>query len=259
MARERRRGGAWLWAVPLAVLVSPWSRCRRCAGARWRWDIRDEGIDIQHGTLAISRTLVPWVRVQHVDTQRGVFEQTFGLATVVVHTAAGGHTIPLLPAGDAEQLRERIAGLARTRGGPDEPERRAEACRPRRLRSAAVVYSADALRSAAFPLIVIVGMSLLGGGFDVRDLLRAAVYGAIGVTVSVVMGYLRWRTTTYWVGERRSTTTPGSSATRTPTCHWRGSRRSTSTKARCSGCSACSPSTSRPARAARAARSRCRR
>ena len=74
---------------------------------RWRWDIRDEGIDIQHGTIAISRTLVPWVRVQHVDTQRGVFEQVFGLATVVVHTAAGGHTIPLLP-----QARRRAAARA---------------------------------------------------------------------------------------------------------------------------------------------------
>ncbi len=72
---------------------------------------------------------------------------------------------------------------------------------PRRLHPAAVVvYSADALRSAAFPLIVIVGMSVLGGGFDVRDLLRAAIYGAIGVTVSAVTGYLRWRTTTYRIG-----------------------------------------------------------
>ena len=65
--------------------------------ARWRWDIDDEGIDIQHGTLAINRTLVPWIRVQHVDTRRGLFEQAFGLSTVVVHTAAGSHTIPLLP------------------------------------------------------------------------------------------------------------------------------------------------------------------
>jgi putative membrane protein len=43
-------------------------------------------------------------------------------------------------------------------------------------------------------------MSVLGGGFDVGDLLRAAIYGAIGVTVSAVTGYLRWRTTTYRIG-----------------------------------------------------------
>ena len=54
------------------------------------------------------------MRVQHVDTRRGLLEQAFGLATVVVHTAAGAHTIPLLPQAEAEELRERIAGLART-------------------------------------------------------------------------------------------------------------------------------------------------
>jgi len=71
----------------------------------------------------------------------------------------------------------------------------------RRLHRAAIfVYSADALRNAAFPLIVIVGMSVLGGGFDARDLMRAAIYGAIGVTVSAVMGYARWRSTTYRIG-----------------------------------------------------------
>jgi hypothetical protein len=41
----------------------------------------------------------------------------------VVHTAAGSHTIPLLPEREAEALRERIAGLART----DDPEPEAEA------------------------------------------------------------------------------------------------------------------------------------
>jgi membrane protein YdbS with pleckstrin-like domain len=107
-------GGPWWWAVPLAVLVIATVAVPALRWRRWRWDIRDEGIDIQHGTLAVSRTLVPWIRVQHVDTRRGVFEQMFGLSTVVVHTAAGGHTIPFLEKADAEHLRERIAGLART-------------------------------------------------------------------------------------------------------------------------------------------------
>jgi hypothetical protein len=38
------------------------------------------------------------------------------LATVVVHTAAGSHTIPYLSPGDADELRDRIAALARTDG-----------------------------------------------------------------------------------------------------------------------------------------------
>jgi uncharacterized protein len=85
---------------------------------RWRWEVRPEAIDIQHGTVTIRRTLVPMLRVQHVDTRRGVFEQALDLATVVVHTAAGSHSIPLLRVADADEVRDRIADLART---ADEP------------------------------------------------------------------------------------------------------------------------------------------
>ena len=55
---------------------------------------------------------MPWVRVQHVDTRRGVLEQALHLATVVVHTAAGAHHIPLLAEREADALRERIARTA---------------------------------------------------------------------------------------------------------------------------------------------------
>jgi len=104
----------WAWAVPLGlgaafVAVLPELRWRR-----WRWDLTAEGIDIQHGALTVNRTLIPWVRVQHVETQRGLFDQAFGLATVIVHNAAGSHTIPMLAQADAEELRERIAARAKT-------------------------------------------------------------------------------------------------------------------------------------------------
>lgn len=104
----------WAWLGPALGLVLCTALVPPLRWARWRWDVREEGIDIQSGAITVSRTLVPWVRVQHVDTRRGIFEQAFGLSTVVVHTAAGSHTIPLLPQTEAEELRERIAGLART-------------------------------------------------------------------------------------------------------------------------------------------------
>ena len=50
-----------------------------------------------------------------------VLEQALDLSTVVVHTAAGSHTIPLLPRAEAEELRERIAGLARAEELEDAP------------------------------------------------------------------------------------------------------------------------------------------
>ena len=72
----------------------------------------------------------------------------------------------------------------------------------RRLHPAAmVVYSASALRSAAFPLLIIIVMPLLGGSFDARGLLRAAAYGAAGLVIAGVAGYVRWSSTTYWIDE----------------------------------------------------------
>jgi uncharacterized protein len=100
--------GTTVLFLPAIVLV-PELRHRR-----WRWDVRPDVIDIQHGTFTVRRTLVPLERVQHVDTRRGVLEQMLDLSTVVVHTAAGSHTIPYLSDFDASELRDRIASLART-------------------------------------------------------------------------------------------------------------------------------------------------
>jgi hypothetical protein len=108
-----RRLWPLLWLVPLIGLLAGPLGVSAIRWRRWRWDVGDEGIDIRHGTLTVRRTLIPWIRVQHVDTRRGVVEQLFGLATVVVHTAAGSHEIPLLDAREAEVLRERIGALAR--------------------------------------------------------------------------------------------------------------------------------------------------
>jgi membrane protein YdbS with pleckstrin-like domain len=98
-----------LAGLVVCVVLVPLLRWRN-----WRWEVRPEAIDIRHGTFTIRRTLVPMLRVQHVDTRRNPVEQSLDLATVVVHTAAGSHTIPLLRVTDAAEVRDRIAELART-------------------------------------------------------------------------------------------------------------------------------------------------
>ena len=103
----------WSWVVPLLVMIVAALSVPTLRYRRWRWDIGDVGLDIRHGTFTVRRTLVPWVRVQHVDTRRGIVEQGLDLATVIVHTAAGSHTVPMLPQREADELRNRIAGMAR--------------------------------------------------------------------------------------------------------------------------------------------------
>lgn len=98
------------WA---AIFVTSFVVFPRLAYARWRFGIDDEEIDIQRGRLWIDRVLVPMARVQHVDTARGPLQRRLGLASVVVHTAAGGFEIPALDLERAVALRTRIAVLAR--------------------------------------------------------------------------------------------------------------------------------------------------
>ena len=99
--------GAFVLFAALASVV-PDLRWRR-----WRYEIRDDEVDLQRGILWVGRTLVPLARIQHVDTRSGPLQRRFGLATVVFYTAAGANSIPELSAPVAAEARDRIAELTR--------------------------------------------------------------------------------------------------------------------------------------------------
>ena len=80
---------------------------------RWRYDVRDEEIELQEGIFIVKRTLIPMIRVQHVDTVQGPILRKYHLASVIVNTAATAHKIPALEESEAEELRHYISTLAR--------------------------------------------------------------------------------------------------------------------------------------------------
>ena len=80
---------------------------------RWRYEVRENELELQHGVFIIKRTLVPMIRVQHVDTRQGPLLRKYQLATVTVSTAATVHEIPALDLDEAEELRFNISKLAR--------------------------------------------------------------------------------------------------------------------------------------------------
>lgn len=100
--------GVYLLFVFLFVYLIPKLRYRR-----WRYEIFEQEIYIQHGILIKTRTIIPMIRVQHVDTEQGPILKKFRLATVSVSTAATTHQIPALLDEDASHLRDRISTLAR--------------------------------------------------------------------------------------------------------------------------------------------------
>jgi uncharacterized protein len=83
---------------------------------RWNilsYEVRDHEIEIQTGLFVVKRTIIPIIRVQHVDVMQGPLIKKKNLANIDITTAATTHTIPLLHSKDADELRLKISELAR--------------------------------------------------------------------------------------------------------------------------------------------------
>ena len=80
---------------------------------RWRYEVRESEIELQHGIFIVKRTLIPMINVEHVDTAQGPILRKYNLAEITISTAATNHTIPALVMEEADELRSRISALAR--------------------------------------------------------------------------------------------------------------------------------------------------
>ena len=81
----------------------------------WRYVVRDESLYLTRGVFTKVQTVVPYVRVQHIDTRRSAFERVLGLSTLVVYTAGSRGadvTVPGLLPEKAEDLQSRLERLA---------------------------------------------------------------------------------------------------------------------------------------------------
>jgi len=82
---------------------------------RWGYEIRDDALYLERGVLTEVRTVVPFVRIQHVDSRRSPVERSVGLASTVVYTAGSRGAdvrVPGLTNPEAQELRERLKRLA---------------------------------------------------------------------------------------------------------------------------------------------------
>jgi uncharacterized protein len=94
-------------AFALAVIVPP-LRYRR-----WRYEIRSDDLYFSRGALWLVRTLVPFDRIQYVETRQGPVDRTLDLHQLVVYTGAGrAGTIPGLESAEAQLLRDQLSKVA---------------------------------------------------------------------------------------------------------------------------------------------------
>jgi uncharacterized protein len=102
--------------VAVAVLLVGLVVVRRQVAA-WGWAEREDDLLVTRGLLVRRLSVVPYGRMQYVDVLAGPLDRRYGLASVVLHTAAAATDarIPGLRAEDAALLRDRLAALGEAR------------------------------------------------------------------------------------------------------------------------------------------------
>jgi uncharacterized protein len=103
----------WLTAVVFAILVISAAALPPLRYRRWRYAIREQDLWIRRGVFWVTVSVIPFSRLQFVDTRQGPLDRLFGLAQLVVHTAALGTSgvLPGLETAEAARLRDRLAGM----------------------------------------------------------------------------------------------------------------------------------------------------
>ncbi|GGO89513.1 membrane protein [Wenjunlia tyrosinilytica] len=109
-------GWAALVLVPLAVTAWWWRALGR-NWSSWGYAEREDDLLLRHGVLRRTLTVVPYGRMQLVEVVSGPLERRFGIAAVVLHTAAAATDarIPGLLPQEAARLRDRLTALGEAR------------------------------------------------------------------------------------------------------------------------------------------------
>ena len=101
----------WFGAL-IAIVLLPARRYQRLG-----YRLGDEELRVARGYFIRIDTIVPFVRVQHIDVAQGPIERRYGLSHLIVHTS-GTHnstlTLPGLPAERAAEMRDAIRAHIRS-------------------------------------------------------------------------------------------------------------------------------------------------
>jgi membrane protein YdbS with pleckstrin-like domain len=113
------------WHVLALAITALLAAAHLTVMPRWRyavhrWEAAPDAVYTQSGWFDQERRIAPVSRIQTVDTERGPFEQLFGLASVTVTTAsaAGALEIKGLDRAVADRLVDELTG-ATTRDEAD--------------------------------------------------------------------------------------------------------------------------------------------
>ncbi len=116
------------WVVAVLVLAATWFGGMAWLDARRRgWALREHDLIYRHGIIWRRTVIVPFARIQHVETSSGPLERAFGLMRVKCFTAGGAMSdlsVVGLDGESARKVRQHLLEQIRDAGevGPDRGE-----------------------------------------------------------------------------------------------------------------------------------------
>lgn len=80
----------------------------------WRYALRKDELVLRYGVINRVRTIVPLMRIQHLDVSQDVVEREYDLGKLIVHTAGTRSSTVIVPGLEldlAERLRDDMKAL----------------------------------------------------------------------------------------------------------------------------------------------------
>lgn len=72
----------------------------------WSFEVKDDAVYLERGVFSRVKTIVPLVRIQHVDAKQTPLERITGLASVVIYTAGSQGSDARIPGLKPKRARE---------------------------------------------------------------------------------------------------------------------------------------------------------
>lgn len=90
----------------------------RAAYRAWRYRLGPDNLELHHGVVFRTLSVIPYGRVQHVDTTQGPVDRLVGLSRLVVHTASASSD-KVIP-GVSDDAAHWLRGTILARAGVDD-------------------------------------------------------------------------------------------------------------------------------------------
>lgn len=84
--------GIILFILVLSTLLEPIIQHKR-----WKYIVMEDRIEFVHGIYFLTTTIIPMVRIQHINIEEGPIDRIYKIAKIKINTAGGSHNIEGIP------------------------------------------------------------------------------------------------------------------------------------------------------------------